>query len=263
MSIAALPLLCYNTPIGGDDLKSLIKSISLCLLVTMILALFTSCTYNPPEGYTEEHHTYEEILTFAKSLDPNATVSKKYTDTTIDEGWGRDFREWDAVINGVECHVSSVGDIVWNSGFLAGEFARQYYVIDTDYDYLVLQKIVLEKQPDWKMAYTDIGSIYNWNNLLSVQTPYADNKELSVNELEIAWEEAFEVYQEYASLPVRKEAWFPVSIPVLASNPNGENEYITYSILVMKDFSAEGKIEFFEEYKEAWDLMDSNLPIKE
>jgi len=244
-------------------MKRFFKTIILFLLVTTLLVLSTSCTYNPPKGYTEEHHTYEEILAFAKSLDPNATVSETYNDTTIEDGWGRDFREWDAVINGVECHISSVGDIVWNSGFLAGEFARQYYVIDTDYDYLVLRKIVSEKQPEWEMKYTDIGSIYNWNNLLSVKTPYAENQELSVEKLEIAWEKAFEIHQEYISHPVRKEAWFPVSIPIVVSNPKGENEYITYTILVMKDFSTEGKTEFFEEYREAWDLMDSNLPIKE
>ena len=78
-----------------------------------------------------------------------------------------------------------------------------------------------------------------------------------------AWEKAFEIHQEYISHPVRKEAWFPVSIPIVVSNPKGENEYITYTILVMKDFSTEGKTEFFEEYREAWNLMDSNLPIKE
>ena len=243
-------------------MKRFIRSMVLYLLAIMVLVLFTSCTFNPPAGYTEEHHTYDEILVFAKSLDPNATVSEKYTDTTIDD-WNRNFREWDAVINGVECHISSVGDMVWNSGFLAGEFARQYYVIDTDYDYLVLQKIVSEKQPEWEMEYTGIDSVYNWNNLLSVKTPYAENKELSAEELEIAWEEAFEIYQEYTLLPVRKEAWFPVSIPVLVSDPKGENEYITYSILVMSDFSPEGKTEFFEKYEQAWNLMNLNLPIKE
>ena len=243
-------------------MKNLIKAISLFLIAVMISTSFLSCTYNPPDGYTKEHHTYEEILKFARSIDPNATVSETYTDTQIDD-WNRNFREWDAVINGIECHVSSVGDMVWNSGFLAGEFARQYYVIDTDYDYLVLQKIVSEKQPGWEMAHTDIGSIYNWNNLLSVKTPYKENRELSADELEIAWEKAFEIYLEYSSHPVRKEAWFPVSIPILVSNADSENEYITYTILVMKDFSEEGKAEFFREYKEAWDLMDSNLPIKE
>ena len=243
-------------------MKRFIKPIIFCLLKMIILSFFTSCAYNPPMGYTEKHHTRDEILAFARSIDPNATVSEAYTDTQIDD-WNRNFREWDAVINGIECHVSSVGDMVWNSGFLAGEFARQYYVIDTDYDYLVLQKIVSEKQPDWEMKYTDIGSIYNWNNLLSVKTPYEENREVSADELEIAWENAFEIYLEYTSLPVRKEAWFPVSIPILVSNSNGENEYITYSILVMKDFSEEGKAEFFQKYKEAWNLMDSNLPIKE
>ena len=242
-------------------MKRLTKYAILILLAALFLVSAASCTYYPPEGYTKTHHTYEEILAFAQSIDPNATVSKTYTDTQIDE-LNRNFREWDAVINGIECHVSSVGDMVWNSGFLAGEFARQYYVIDTDYDYLVLQKIVSEKQPGWEMEYTDIGSIYNWNHLLSVKTPYKENRELSADELEIAWEKAFEIYLEYSSNPVRKEAWFPVSIPVLVSNADSEYEYITYTILVMKDFSEEGKAEFFREYKEAWDLMDSNLPIK-
>ena len=237
------------------------KIFSIILCLSFIICL-SACSYNPPDGYTEEHHTYEEILAFAKTIDPNAIVSTEYVDTTI-EDWNRKFREYPATINGIECHVSSVGDMVWNDGFLAGEFARQYYVIDTDYDYLVLRKIVSEKQPEWEMKYTDIGSIYNWNNLLSVKTPYAENQELSVEELEIAWEKAFEIHQEYISHPVRKEAWFPVSIPIVVSNPKGENEYITYSILVMEDFSEEGKAEFFQKYKEAWDLMDSNLPIKE
>lgn len=243
-------------------MKHFLKSMVLFLLALMILTSSTSCTYNPPEGYTEEHHNYEEILAFAKSLDPNATVSEIYTDTTIDD-WNRNFREWDAVINGIECHVSSVGTMVWNSGFLAGEFAKQYYVIDTDYDYLVLQKIVSEKQPDWEMEYTDIGSRYNWNNVLSVKTPYAENKELSLDELEIAWNKAYEIYQEYISCPVRKDAWFPVSIPILVSNYKEKSEYITYSILVMKDFSTDGKSTFFKEYEEAWNLIDSGLPIKE
>ena len=243
-------------------MKRIMKATVAVFLIMLLSLSASSCTYNPPDGYTKEHHTYEEILEFARSIDPNATVSETYTDTQIDD-WNRNFREWDAVINGIECHVSSVGDMVWNSGFLAGEFARQYYVIDTDYDYLVLQKIVSEKQPGWEMEYTDIGSIYNWNHLLSVKTPYKENRELSADELEIAWEKAFEIYLEYSSHPVRKEAWFPVSIPILVSNADSENEYITYTILVMKDFSEEGKAEFFREYKEAWDLMDSNLPTKE
>ena len=122
------------------------KALSVFFLLMFILCL-NGCTYNPPEGYTQKHHTYEEILAFAKSIDPNATVSEEYTDTTIDD-LNRNFREYPAVINGVECHVSSVGGMIWNSGFLAGEFARQYYAIDTDYDYFVLKQIVAEQNPD-------------------------------------------------------------------------------------------------------------------
>ncbi|MBQ9083407.1 MAG: hypothetical protein IJY28_07915, partial [Clostridia bacterium] len=105
-------------------------------------------------------------------------------------------------------------------------------------------------------------SRYNWNNLLNVKTPYAEDKELSEEELEIAWAQAYEIYQEYTSYPVRKEAWFPVSIPLKRADADGKGAYITFSILVMKDFSAEGKKQFFKDYTEAWNLMDSGLPVK-
>ena len=210
-------------------------------------------------AYHKEIHTYEEALEFAKSLDPQATVSQTYTDASVSEEiiYGEtSFREWSAIIHGVECHVATIccNDPV-------GEFyTRTDYKLDTDYDYLVLQKIVSEKQPDRKMRYTDINGIYH--DLLRVDTSHEENKKLSEDELEIAWEDAFEIYLEYSSHSVRKEAWFPVSIPVLISNTNDEKEYITYSVLVMKDFSEDGKVKFFREYKEAWDLMDSDLPIK-
>ena len=213
----------------------LFKTTVVSFLSIVILLLAASCSYNPPEGYTEKHHTREEILEFAVSIDPNAIVSEAYTDTRIDDGWGRDFREWDAVINGIECHVSSVGDMVWNSGFLAGEFARQYYVIDTDYDYLLLSKIISEKHPAWEMSYTDIGSRYNWNGLVSVEYVSSSESKLSSDELGMIWSNAYEIYTEYSSYPVRKAAWFCVS------TPNGS--------AIFYDFSTEGKNKFFEDYE--------------
>ncbi|MBE6639195.1 MAG: hypothetical protein E7616_07045 [Ruminococcaceae bacterium] len=229
----------------------------LALPVLLILFFTASCRYNPPEGYTKEHHTYGEILAFAKSLDPDAVVSENYTDTQID-AWNRRFREWDAVINGIECHVSSVGDMVWDS---TGEFAKQYYVIDTDYDYLLLQKIVSEKQPDWEMKYTDIASRYNWNNFVIVQTSYTEKRKLSSDELETAWSQAFAVYQEYNAYPVRKKAKFSVAAP--AEYGIEENCHIKITSDYMEDFSDQGKAKFFENYEKAWDLIDSGLPIKE
>ena len=111
---------------GSDYVKRII-SIIFCL--SLILGL-SACSYNPPEGYTEKHHTYEEILKFAQSIDPNAIVSKDYTDTLDEYDW--EYREWNANINGINCHVASNSDWVWNNGFLAGEFAKIYYRIDTD-----------------------------------------------------------------------------------------------------------------------------------
>ena len=54
-------------------------AVVVCLLV-MSLCL-TSCTYNYPKGWTQNHHTYMEILQFAKSMDPNATVLLKHVDS--------------------------------------------------------------------------------------------------------------------------------------------------------------------------------------
>lgn len=43
----------------------------------MIVCL-SGCVYNPPEGYTENHHTYEAISAFASAIDPQAIVSEEY-----------------------------------------------------------------------------------------------------------------------------------------------------------------------------------------
>ena len=43
-----------------------------------------------------------------------------------------------------------------NEGFAAGEFARVYYVLDTDYDYYLLKQIMSDKQPDWSLDEDDL-----------------------------------------------------------------------------------------------------------
>ena len=233
------------------------KVLSLFLCVILILCL-SACTYNPPDRYTEEHHTYEEILKFAKGIDPNATVSKEYTDTTID-AWNRKFREYPAIINGIECHVSSVGDMVWNEGFLAGEFARQYYVVDTDYDYYLLEKITKEKQPTWRMRSDDLSEKYNWNGMVFVETDCSGNTKLSEEELETIWQQAYEIYKEYSKYPVRKEANFGVA----TLDVYYEDEHIKISSNYIDDFSADGKSDFFKQYNEDWSLSESGLPTND
>ncbi len=240
-----------------------IKSVTgILLFAVLLMTLCTGCTYHPPEGYTEKHHTYDEIVAFAKSIDPNAEVSEEYTDTTIDD-WNRNFREWPAVIYGRECHVSSVGRMVWNGGFAAGEFARQYYVIDTDYDYYQLEEIVSKQQPDWQMKYDNIAGRYNWNDILSIQTTCTENRQLTDEELESVWQAAYEINTEYSTHPVRKELYFTVRAPGKYYDPSKQEYYVnTDAEKFITDFSEEGKRIFFERYHEAWALLESGLRIE-
>lgn len=237
-------------------------------IFSIILNLFfvfnlSACYYNPPEGYNKEHHTYEEILEFAKSLDSNAVVSKEYTDTIID-AWNREFREYPAVINGIECHVSSVGDMVWNEGFLAGEFAEQYYIIDTDYDYYLLRKITNAKQPTWNISNDDLNVRYNWNDMVLVETDISKNGKLSADELEMIWQQAYEIYKEYSKHPIRKVAQFGVAAPSKSyTDGSFTDAYIKISRCYFYDFSEKGKSDFFKMYDEKWALLESGLPIRD
>ena len=235
------------------------KALSVILLMIFIFCL-NACTYNPPEGYTKKHHTYEEILAFARSIDPNVTVSEEYKDTAIDD-WNRNFREYPAVINGIECHVSSVGDMVWNSGFLAGEFARQYYVIDTDYDYLVLKQIVVEQNPDWDISEDTLGWRYNWNNILCVYMEPNCTEQLTDEELNAVFEQAKAIYSAYNELPIRKTLSFQLPAPSEAYNSDYELIVKRNSHVSLKHFTKEDKLAFIDKYHEAWALLDSDLPI--
>ena len=240
------------------------KALSVILLLIFIFCL-NACTYNPPDGYTEKHHTYEEILAFARSIDPNATVSEEYKDTTIDD-WNRNFREYPAVINGIECHVSSVGDMVWNSGFAAGEFARQYYVIDTDYDYLVLKQIVAEQNPDWNISEDTLSDRYNWNDILCVYMEPNSTEQLTDEELEAVFEQAKAIYSAYHEFPIRKELTFLLPAPSeayiwVADKYEYELIVSRNSSVYLEHFAEEDKLAFIDKYHKAWALLDSGLPI--
>jgi hypothetical protein len=149
--------------------------------------------------------------------------------------------------------------MVWNEGFLAGEFARQYYVIDTDYDYYLLEKITKEKQPTWHMRSDDLSEKYNWNGMVFVETDCSGNTKLSEEELETIWQQAYEIYKEYSKYPVRKEANFGVATPDVYY----EDEHIKISSNYIDDFSADGKSDFFKQYNEDWSLSESGLPTND
>ncbi|MBE6763950.1 MAG: hypothetical protein E7553_06340 [Ruminococcaceae bacterium] len=235
------------------------KTLSVLLCIIFILCL-SGCTYDPPDGWTKIHHTYAEVLSFARTIDPNATVSEEYNDTVDEYDW--EFREWDAIINGVECHMASVSDWVWNSGFLAGEFVKTYYRIDTDYDYLLLQEIVSGKQPNWDMKYDDIGQRYNCNDVISVEIATTEKNALSDNELELVWQDVLEIAAEYNARTVRKKPYFSLSAPGKYYDSSKKEYFVkTDANVIIHDLSDQGKTDFFQEYHEAWALLDSGLQI--
>ena len=228
--------------------QGLLVSLLLCILLSL-----TACI--PPEGYTREHHTYEEIVAFAKEIDPNAVVSETFTDTVRPIGtgnWKDEYREWNTVIHGIECHIASC--LVY-----VGEFMVPYYVIDTDYDYYLLKGILSEQQPEWSLRDDNHRTRYQVHNLLSVDTPFAEAKEeLSTEVLEQLWSDAYEIHTAYNANPIRKELRFVISVPY-----NHYDEYIKMSSTWFFDFTEQGKHAFFARYAECWNLLESGLPVVE
>lgn len=242
------------------------KALALFFCLSMILCL-SGCYYNPPEGYTEEHHTYEEALAFARSIDSNAIVSKKYTDTTDANDW--EFREWDAVINGINCHVASVSDWVWNDGFFAGEFVKSYYIIDTDYDYAVVNGILSDNYSNWETN-KDLYSKYHMSNAYDKNSIYInlhldEYKMMDEDELEQVWETVKSISEVYRSRSINRSLVFTVPSPEVMFNHHGEEEDFVNKNgwTIIDDLSEQGKEQFFKEYREAWELLESDLPVYE
>lgn len=226
----------------------------LCMLLSFVFMLsFSSCSWNSKK----EHRTYKEALEFAQSLDPNAIVEEQYFD--IEDEWGHEHREWNAVINGIECHVASSER--WENAF-AGEFISVYFVLDTDYDYYLLKKILEEKQPDWIVDEPTAFNRYQWNDIIGVETSYMEKRELNDEELELAWQHAYEVYLEYNSHPIRKEAHFYLAVPIVFTSGSTGEDYIRVSGYAISDFDEQAKKVFFDSYRETWKLMESGLPIE-
>ncbi len=239
-------------------MKKIIAVITCIILLTLTLC---GCKYNVPEGYTKEHHTYEEILAYAKTLDTDATVSKEYVD--IEDEYGEHYREWPAVILGVECHVSSITDYVWNTGIASGEFCKKYYKTDTDFDYVILNQIIAENQPDWSMTYDDISSRYNRNNCVSVMTSNPENRKLTEKELETEWLKMVDINEKYYTYPVNKQPYFNVYSPSEVHNQADNETYVKRDgDIIVSHICDECKQEFFKNYEEAWALLDSGLRIE-
>ena len=231
-------------------------SVFLCLV---FITSLSGCTYNVPKGYTNKHHSYEEVLSFARSIDPDAAVTNRPTDSQDQYSWK--FREWDAVINGVSCHVASVAELIENKGFAEGSFVKVYYRIATDYDYVVLNNLLNEKYPDWSVD-NDSRSRYHQNDkTIFVRLKLTEYRMLSDDELEQVWQTASQISEEYAKYSIDTKAGFSVPSPEKRFDEvSGEYYVRNESFTHITGFTPQEKEEFLQKYTDNWALVDTALP---
>ena len=239
------------------------KAIKIPVAVLAVIISLTACTYYPPDGYTEQHHTYEDALAFAEAIDPSAVLDEEYSDT-VSDSWNLNFREWNAVINGIDCHVASAGELVWNRGFLGGEFPKEFYRMDTDYDYYALESLLAEKQPEWRIAYNDAYHRYDPLGYIYVKNSYPTGRKLTDEELDSFFDEVYEIEKAYNDKSLNKSVGFYLSVPTVCMNGStGEKKYIVIDEIAFFDIYENGKAAFLDEYNSKWDRLNSGLPIKE
>jgi len=234
------------------------KQAVLIALLLGVLLLLTACI--PPDEYARKHYTYEDAVACAKAIDPNAVVDENCT--AVYENYANDRREWNAVINGIGCHVVSIRTFY-------GELQWPVYEIATDYEWCLLEKIVSEKQPDWTVKeptnlYHPYIYRYGLYCELYVETPYAAiEEELSSEELKQLWQDVCEIAVAYDELSGSLRLEFGAAVcPYLFTNEDGE-KYVAMSLKHIRRYTEEAKQEFFDSYREGWDLLESDLPVVE
>ncbi len=156
--------------------------------------------------YTKEHHSYEELLEYARSLDPQASVSEDYEDVTENS---REYRIWPAVINGIDCSVASESKNVYNEGIAGGEFAETMYRMDTDYDFYVICE-VLEAYPELGSVTDDSVSYRFQTNDIIASTITADS--ITDSELDELWDSYRKMNAELEQYPLHKAYWLELDI---------------------------------------------------
>ena len=183
-----------------NNKKLLIVSFAILICASVL----SGCKYEPPEGYTKNHHTYNDLLEYAKSIDPNASVTDDPKDVN-DEYWI--YRVYPAVINGIECNVVSRSDVVYDSTW--GEFGKKYYKMDTDYDYYIVNEL-LSKYPDLGTLKDDSESTrFQVNDIL--YTTITEN-EMSSEKLESLFKEYVSINEELEEYPIHKSYWVDIYV---------------------------------------------------
>lgn len=217
----------------------------ICLTATMIAIaiLLTGCVYDVPEGCTPEHHSYEDALGYARSIDPAAAVVAGHEDL-VDE-YGRQYREWDAIINGLDCHVCSAHHPVYDS---TGEFSRIYYSMRTDHDYLLMDLLLQDGYEGWEQK-KGVLHRYHSSGELYVYLPAPADEALSDEALRALWEQVLTLQAAYARQAIQKPVIFCVPAPRRFS---AESVNMTY--LYFSDYTEEAWAGYLAEYHERWQL---------
>lgn len=170
-------------------------AMTLVLIMSLFMAFtVTGCKYDVPEGYTDRHHTYEELVEFAKKIDPDATVEDDCKTETYQY---REYKTWPAVINGVACHVASVQVNLYNTDFFPGEFAKRFYKMDTDYDYYVINECL--KEHDLGQIEDNLFERYN-----KILYGALEAEPMTEEELQRLWDEHNKVISELEKHNLRK-----------------------------------------------------------
>ena len=205
------------------------KKIYLIFVMLLMLMFITSCSYNPPVGATEKHHTYEEVLEYAKTIDPNATVNDEYKDTKLDNVMADEYREWNAIINGIECHVASTPIVLLNDGIAGGEFGKQYFVVNTDYNFYFLKSIIESKYLDFTIVEDDIADRYT--DYIGFAPLKNNENQLTVDELNLLLSSARSIYEEYNLKSTEgKNISIGLYSPTVLSSADGSNKHIEIRI---------------------------------
>ena len=231
------------------------KKIYLIFVMLFMLMFITSCSYNPPVGATEKHHTYEEVLEYAKKIDPNAIVNDEYKDTKLDNVMADEFREWNAIINGIECHVASTPIIVMNEGVLGGEFGKKYFVVNTDYNFYLLKSIIESKYLDFTIVEDDIADRYT--DYIGFAPLKNNENQLTVDELNLLLSSARSIYEEYKLKATEgKNISIVLYSPTVLCSADGSNKHIEIRIKYYRINSETTNEAIIDKYLKNWKMLN-------
>ena len=230
-------------------MKKMKRILATILMLGTVFSM-SGCKYDLPENAQRWHYGYDDAVKYAKSIDPDATVAQ-HNNRDIKE-YGYEYREWNAVIYGVECHVTSVEKLAYNTGLGLYFWHKSYYVFDTDYDYFVLKNILREKQPTWEVVEGDYWGFYQ-ADCLAVEVDVQEDSELSDEELMKLWDDVVEINDEYNSYNVRDE--IRVRVPAPQETIGG----VTMSFMVFYGFTEGDRDRLFGYYHEYWQKYGDQL----